>query len=81
MEALFTAFVPIIILTVPFAIGNFFLARALRQSIPIWVILSLIPFLNYLFFIYVTFFVAIHIVRSLQRISAALDVSAGAKSS
>lgn len=64
-----------IVLAIPFAIGNYYLAKALRRPVPIWVILSLIPLINYFFYIYVAYVVVLHLIDSLREISAVLPAA------
>ena len=68
---------PIILLTIPFAFGNYYLAKALRKPVPIWVILSLIPLVNYLFYIYVIYVVVLQVIRRLEQIASAINVPVG----
>ena len=65
---------PIIIVSIPIAIGNYFLAKRLNRSVGTWVVLSLIPLLNYLFFVYVWYVVILHVIDRLKGIAAALKV-------
>lgn len=44
-----------ILMAVPFAIGNYFLARRVDGMPWLWAMLTLIPILNYLFCIYVAY--------------------------
>jgi hypothetical protein len=48
-------FLPLFLLAIPFAIGNGFLAPRLRKNTAIWVVISLIPIVNYFFAIYVVY--------------------------
>lgn len=48
-------FLPLFLLAIPFAIGNGYLAPRLQKNVAIWVILSLIPLINYFFAIYVIY--------------------------
>ncbi len=62
-------FVPLFILGIPFAIGNGFLAPRMGQSATIWVILSLIPIVNYFFAVYVTYKVVFYVIDRLKDIT------------
>ena len=46
---------PITLISLPFAIGNFFLAKRLSKNQVLWVVLSLIPLCNIFFFWYVVY--------------------------
>jgi hypothetical protein len=48
-------FLPLFLLGIPFAIGNGYLAPRLQKNAAIWVIISLIPIINYFFAIYVIY--------------------------
>jgi hypothetical protein len=80
MTNLFTSMLPLILIGIPFAIGNYYLAKALRRSVPIWVIFSLIPLVNYFFLIYVAYVVVLQVIRRLGQIASALNVSASESS-
>ena len=41
--------IPFIIFFVGFAIGSGFLAKRLEKNVALWVVLSLIPIINYVF--------------------------------
>jgi hypothetical protein len=58
-------FVPFLLLSIPFAIGNGYLAARLGRNAVVWVVLSLIPLVNYVFFIYVAYQVVFFIVDRL----------------
>ncbi len=63
---------PYLLALLPFAIGNWFLARAVGQSRILWVILSLVSILN-LFFLYDVFYtVVLRVLRKLDEISRRL---------
>jgi hypothetical protein len=56
---------PFFILMLPFAIGNYALAGRLGRSRAGWLILSLIPLVNYFFLIYVAYVVVLRVLDSL----------------
>ena len=58
--------VPFLLLSIPFAIGNGYLAARLGRNALIWVILSLIPLVNYVFFIYVAYQIVFFVVDRLS---------------
>jgi hypothetical protein len=59
-------FVPLLLLSIPFAIGNGYLAARLGRNALAWVIVSLIPLVNYVFFIYVGYQIVFFIVDRLS---------------
>jgi hypothetical protein len=61
-------FVPLLVFTIPLAIGNAFLARRLGRSVALWVILSLIPGINFIFFYYVAYIVVFAVLDRLKAI-------------
>jgi hypothetical protein len=52
------------------AVGNGFIARALGKHVALWVILSLIPIVNYFFYIYLVYAVVLGILHRLNAITA-----------
>jgi hypothetical protein len=68
-------FMPLVILSIPFAIGNWYLAKSMNRSEPAWVILSLIPILNIFFFYYIGYVVVLYIIRRLNALSSALHTT------
>jgi hypothetical protein len=65
---------PVLLISVPFAIGNGYLASRLGRNALIWVILSLIPLVNYVFFIYVAYQVVFFIVDRLSSTTKKVEV-------
>jgi hypothetical protein len=61
-------FVPLLLISIPFAVGNAFLARRLGKSVALWVVLSLIPGVNFLFFYYVAYIVIYSMLDRLRAI-------------
>ena len=57
--------VPLVVVSIAFAIGNGHLAPRLGANRLLWVILSLLPLVNYLFFVYVGYQVVFFIVDRL----------------
>jgi hypothetical protein len=66
---------PFVILGILFAIGNWYLAKSMNRSAPVWVILSLIPIVNIFFFYYVGYVVVLYIIRTLNGLSSALHTT------
>ena len=66
--------IPVIIVVVALwiavAVGNGFIARALGKHVVLWVVLSLIPFVNYFFYIYIVYAVVLGILQRLNAITA-----------
>ncbi len=73
---MFISFLPMIVISIPFAIGNYFLAGAMNQSRALWVILSLVPLVNGFFFIYVFYVVVLYMIERLNRIATRLEAPA-----
>ena len=51
---------------VQFAIGNYFLAQRLGKPAGLWVVLTLIPIVNYVFMLYVGYFVLYAVLDRLE---------------
>ncbi|HXE29273.1 MAG TPA: hypothetical protein VN656_12215 [Stellaceae bacterium] len=70
----FAPSLPVIIVAVALwialAVGNGFVARALNKHVALWVILSLIPIVNYFFYIYIVYAVVLGILHRLNAITA-----------
>ncbi|HXR87566.1 MAG TPA: hypothetical protein VN728_11360 [Stellaceae bacterium] len=62
--------VVLIALWIALAVGNGFIARALGKHVALWVILSLIPIVNYFFYIYIVYAVVLGILHRLNAIAA-----------
>jgi len=73
LSELITSLLPLIIMSVAFAFGNYFLAGRLGKSMVLWIILSLIPGVNFFFFIYICYVVVIRILDQLAKITARLN--------
>lgn len=50
-----TQFLPLLALSIPFVIGNGYLAAKIGRNAAAWVIFTLIPLVNYFFLIYVAY--------------------------
>ncbi len=62
---------PLIIFSLPLAIGNFFLARRIDNAVPVqWLILTLIPIVNLIFLYYITYKVVFAILDRLNALLA-----------
>lgn len=66
--------IPVIVvfvaLYIALAVGNGFVARALGKHVVLWVILSLIPIVNYFFYIYIVYAVVLGVLHRLNAIAA-----------
>ena len=62
--------VVLIALWIALAVGNGFIARALGKHVVLWVVLSLIPIVNYFFYIYIVYAVVLGILHRLNAITA-----------
>ena len=68
-------FIPLFIFGIPFAIGNYYLAKSMGRSIALWVVLSLVPVVNIFFFYFVAYVVILFLIRRLNEISNAVSAS------
>ncbi len=74
MVALVPAFtVMVLLLWLGMAVGNGFIARRLGHSAVLWVALSLVPVVNYFFYVYVGYAVILRILNRLDALHARLD--------
>jgi hypothetical protein len=74
MVALVPAFtVLVLLLWLGMAVGNGFIARRLGHSAALWVALSLVPVVNYFFYVYVGYAVILRILNRLDALHARLD--------
>jgi hypothetical protein len=62
--------VVVVALWIAVAVGNGFIARALGKHVALWVILSLIPVVNYFFYIYIVYAVVLGVLHRLNAITA-----------
>ncbi len=69
----FSTFLPITVLSIGFAIGNYFLAKRLGKSPILWVVQSLIPLYNFGFFYYVAYRLVFFVLDRLGEIHAKLE--------
>ena len=65
------ALVPMLVFGIIFSIPNGFLAARLGKSVPLWVILTIIPGVNYMFFIYMSYVVLFFVIDKLNQLSGA----------
>ncbi len=70
-------FLPFIVIGIPFAIGSVVVGYAARVPIPwlvLWFVLSLVPLVNYFFFMFLAFYIVVHVIKRLQRLEDAVVV-------
>ena len=65
-EEAFTAFLPLMLFAIPFAIGNYFVAGRHKA---VWVVLTLTPFVNFIFMYYVIYAVVLYMLGRLNGIA------------
>jgi hypothetical protein len=66
-----------IIISIPFAIGNFFLARRIDGGSPVlWLVLSIIPIVNFLFIYYVGYKVVFTVLDHLRALGGCREAGA-----
>ena len=68
-------FTGLVLLWAGFAIGNGFLAKRLGHSVALWVILSLIPIVNYFFYFFVIYATVLGILKRLNLLAERLAPS------
>ena len=70
---------PLLVVVIAFwialAVGNGFIARALNKHVGLWVVLSLIPIVNYFFYIYIAYSVVLGILYKLKALESRMGVS------
>jgi hypothetical protein len=81
MDESYTSFYPslpvlivMIALWIALAVGNGFIARALRKHVGVWVALSLIPIVNYFFYIYIAYSVVLGILNKLNALEGRMGM-------
>ena len=67
---IFASFLPFLIIFVGLAIGNYFIADRMGRNKIVWVVLTLIPIVNFIFMYYVIYAVIIYV---LDKLNAATD--------
>jgi len=74
----FDAPLPVVVafvaLYIALAVGNGFVARALGKHVALWVVISLIPVVNYFFFVYIGYSVVLGILHRLNAIQSRMGV-------
>lgn len=77
---LLASLVPMIVISIPFAIGFYFVAGRLGRNKWAWLIVSLIPVVNYFFWIYAFFVIILGVLDRLNGIQGAVVPGEGAGS-
>jgi hypothetical protein len=72
-NSMLMSLLPYIIVSIPFAIGNYFVAGKLKKSRPLWVILTLFPFVGIFFNIFVGYIIVLRVIDRLDFISKAFS--------
>ncbi len=62
-------FLPIFLMSIPFAIGAYFVAERMGRSQALWVVLTLIPFVNFFFYIYAMFAILLYVLDRLNGVA------------
>ena len=65
--------VTLIVIGIGIAIGNGFVAKRLGHSQALWIVLSLIPFFNTIFYVYVFFVVLLAVIDRLNALTGRLN--------
>ena len=65
----FTSFLPLIAIFVGLAIGNYFIADRMGRNKVLWVILTLIPIVNFVFMYYVIYAVILYVLDKLNAVT------------
>ena len=71
------ALLPLIVVSIPFAIGFYHIARRVGRNPVTWAILSLIPFVNYIFWIYASFVILLNILDRLPPMAGSAEQRRG----
>ena len=70
----FPVLVLMIALWIALAVGNGFIARALRKNVGVWVALSVIPLVNYFFYIYIAYSVVLGVLNKLNALEGRMGM-------
>lgn len=66
---------PWMLMSIPMAFGNYFLARRLDRNPILWAMLSLVPILNFFFLLYIYYVLIFRVLDYLRNISERLSTS------
>lgn len=62
----FASFLPLILIFVGLAIGNYFIADRMGRNKILWVVLTMIPIVNFVFMYYVIYAVILYVLDKLN---------------
>ncbi|MBT5945265.1 MAG: hypothetical protein HOK98_02460 [Rhodospirillaceae bacterium] len=65
----FVSFFPFLIIFVGLAIGNYFIAGRMGRNKILWVVLTLIPIVNFVFMYYVIYAVILYVLDKLNAVT------------
>ena len=71
--SILASILPLVLIQIPFVIGNGFIASRLNRSVALWVILSIIPIVGYFFMLYLFYTLILHFLDRAKEISDKLD--------
>lgn len=71
--------VPLLVMMVPLAIGFTFVAGRIGRNQVLWAIMSLIPFVNYFFWMYAWFVIVLYIIDKLKAIGERVGAAPAAR--
>lgn len=60
---------PLFLLGIPFALGNYFVADRMGKNRVLWVIISLIPVVNFFFLYYLWYVVVVYVLDRLNQVA------------
>lgn len=60
------ALIPYLVISLPFAIGFYFVAQRMGRPPLLWAVLALIPFINFFFWVYASFAVVLYVLDRLN---------------
>lgn len=67
------SFVPMVVLFIGIAIGNYFIAGRMGRNKVLWVVLTLIPIVNFVFLYYVFYAVLLYVLDKLNALSGSSE--------
>jgi len=68
--SMFFVFMPWILISIPFAFGNYFLAERLGKNKILWAILTIVPFVNIVFAYYLIYVILFFVIDHLKKATA-----------
>jgi len=76
MAMVLMSFLPFFLFSIPFAIGAYFVAGRIGSNQVLWVVLTLIPFVNFIFYIYAMFAILLYVLDRLNAVAPPPPVAA-----